>query len=162
MFPQESRHIATLAGLGSAALLAAALFFQSLGYAPCELCILQRWPHVAAAALGLLIWFTGFRRALAVLGMAAAGVAAGLALYHLGVEYGWWPGPSHCSGGVSNLTGLSTQDLMAQLQAAPVVRCDEVAWRFLGLSMAGWNMICSAGLVLLWAASLRRGGMAGV
>lgn len=156
MFPQDSRGIATLAGLGSAALLAAALFFQSMGYAPCELCILQRWPHVVAALLGLLIWFTGFHRALAVLGMAAAAVATGLALYHLGVEYAWWAGPSHCSGGVSNLTSISTKDLMKQLESAPVVRCDEVAWRFLGLSMAGWNMLCSAGLVLVWAASIRR------
>ena len=157
MFPQDSRHIATLAGLGSIALLAAALLFQSIGYAPCELCILQRWPHVVAGALGLLIWFTGFRRALAVLGMAAAAVATGLALYHLGVEYGWWPGPAHCSGGVSDLASMSTQDLMAQLQAAPVVRCDEVSWRLLGLSMAGWNMLCSAVLTLVWGASLRRG-----
>lgn len=160
MFPQDPRHIATLAGMGSAALLAAALMFQSLGYAPCELCILQRWPHVAAAAIGLLIWFLGFHRLLAVLGMAAAAVACGLALYHVGVEYTWWPGPSHCSGGVSNLANMSTADLMTQLQAAPVVRCDEVAWRLLGLSMAGWNMLCSAALVVIWALSIRRGAQA--
>ncbi|AUH35003.1 disulfide bond formation protein B [Paracoccus tegillarcae] len=152
--------IATLAGLGSAALLAAALFFQSIGYAPCELCILQRWPHLIAALIGLAIWFTGFRRWLAVLGMAAAATAMGLALYHLGVEYGWWPGPAHCSGGVSGLTSMSTEDLMAQLQAAPVVRCDEVSWRLVGLSMAGWNMLCSAVLVVIWGLSLRRTGEA--
>lgn len=156
MFPQDGRHIATLAGLGSMLLLAAALVFQSIGYAPCELCILQRWPHVAAAAIGLMIWFLGFRRWLAVLGMAVAAIACALALYHLGVEYGWWAGPSHCSGGVSDLADLSTTELMTRLQGAPVVRCDEIAWRLLGLSMAGWNMLCSAGLVVIWAVSLRR------
>lgn len=153
-----ARQTAMLAGLGSAALLAAAFFFQTIGYAPCELCILQRWPHLIAALIGLAIWYAGFRRALAFLGMVAAGVAMGLALYHLGVENGWWPGPAQCSGGVSDLASLSTQDLMTRLQAAPVVRCDEVSWRFLGLSMAGWNMLCSAGLMVIWGLSLRRDG----
>lgn len=151
-----ARQIAMLAGLGSAGLLTAAFFFQTVGYAPCELCILQRWPHLIAALIGLAIWYFGFRRVLAVLGMATAGVATGLAIYHLGVESGWWEGPAHCSGGVSDLANLSTQDLMTRLQAAPVVRCDEVTWRFLGLSMAGWNMLCSAALVVIWGLSLRR------
>ncbi|TRW96308.1 disulfide bond formation protein B [Paracoccus sp. M683] len=155
------RMLAVLAGLGSAALLAAAFTFQSLGYAPCELCILQRWPHVAAALIALAIWFLGWSRWLAVLGLAAAGVAVGLALYHVGVEYRWWPGPSHCSGGVGNLATMSTQDLMTQLQSAPVVRCDEVQWRLFTLSMAAWNMLCSAGLLVIWGLSARHSRAAG-
>lgn len=146
-----------LAGAGSAALLLAALGFQAAGYAPCELCILQRWPHVAAVGIALLIWLTGRVRALAVLGMAATGIAMGLAIYHSGVEIGWWPGPTHCSGGVGNIAAMSTQDLMARLQEAPVTRCDEVTWRFIGLSMASWNAICSAILAVIWGMAARRG-----
>ncbi len=149
------RQIALTAAAGSAALLIAALGFQAMGYAPCELCILQRWPHLAAALIGLAIWRLGWSRGLAALGLLAALVATGLAIYHTGVEMKLWLGPQHCSGGVSGLAGMSTQDLMTALESAPVVRCDEVAWRFLGISMAGWNAICSAGLSALWLASLR-------
>ncbi|WP_410219406.1 disulfide bond formation protein B [Paracoccus sp. (in: a-proteobacteria)] len=152
------RTLSLAAGIGSALLLAAALGFQAVGYAPCELCILQRWPHVAAMAVAALILVTGHVRALALLGMLAALTAAGLALYHVGVEMTWWQGPTHCSGGVGDLTRLSAQDLMTRLQAAPVVRCDEVAWRFLGVSMAGWNAILSAGLAGLWAIAARKRG----
>ncbi|MBU3029784.1 disulfide bond formation protein B [Paracoccus marinaquae] len=147
-----------LAGAGSAALLIAALGFQAAGYAPCELCILQRWPHVAAVLIAALLWLTGRVRVMAVLGMIAVGVAMGLAIYHSGVEIGWWPGPQHCSGGVGNLATMSTQDLMARLQEAPVVRCDEVAWSFLGLSMAGWNAFWSAALAVIWGLAAIRGG----
>lgn len=150
MMKLSSQHLALTAAAGSATLLAAALGFQAVGYAPCELCILQRWPHVAAVVIGLLVWWTGRVRSLALLGMAAAGIATALAVYHSGVELGWWPGPSQCSGGVGDIARLSTQDLMAKLQAAPVVRCDEIAWSFLGLSMAAWNAVFSAGLALVW------------
>ncbi len=149
------RLIALTAAAGSAALLIAALGFQALGYAPCELCILQRWPHLAAVITGLLIWRLGFSRWLALLGMIAALTATGLAIYHAGVEMKLWLGPQHCSGGVSGLAGMSTQDLMTALEAAPVVRCDEIAWSLFGISMAGWNAIISAGLSGLWLAALR-------
>nr|WP_111301808.1 disulfide bond formation protein B [Paracoccus saliphilus] len=145
------------AAAGSALLLIAALGFQAAGYAPCELCILQRWPHVAAVVIAGLIWLTGRTRALAVLGLIAAATATGLAVYHVGVELAWWAGPSHCSGGVGDLARLTTQDLMTRLQAAPVVRCDEIAWSFLGISMAGWNALLSAGLAGLWVIAARKG-----
>lgn len=149
--------LSLLAGAGSALLLIAALGFQAAGYAPCELCILQRWPHLAAVVIAGLVWLTGRTRALAVLGLIAATTATGFAIYHMGVELAWWAGPSHCSGGVGDLARLTTQDLMTRLQAAPVVRCDEVAWSFLGISMAGWNAILSAGLAGLWATAARKG-----
>lgn len=149
------RQIGMLAGAGSALLLAAALTFQTLGYAPCELCILQRWPHLAAAIIGGLMAVLGWKRWLAALGLIAAAIAFGLAVYHTGVELKLWLGPQHCSGGVSGLASMSTQDLMSALEKAPVVRCDEVSWSLLGISMAGWNAICSAGLTALWAACLR-------
>ncbi|WP_372800919.1 disulfide bond formation protein B [Paracoccus seriniphilus] len=153
----NARQLTFLAGAGSAGLLIAALGFQAAGYAPCELCILQRWPHLAAAVIAALIWLTGRLRAFAVLGMVAAAVALGLAIYHSGVEMAWWPGPAHCSGGVGDIASMSTQDLLTKLQSAPVTRCDEVSWRFVGLSMASWNAICSAGLLAIWTIASMRG-----
>ena len=150
MMDLDGRRLALLAGAGSALLLIGALGFQAAGYAPCELCILQRWPHLAAVVIAAALWLTGRVRALAVLGMIAATIAMALAIHHAGVELQFWAGPSHCSAGVGDLAGMSTTQLMARLQAAPVVRCDEVAWSLIGISMAGWNAILSAGLIALW------------
>ncbi|MFV0411068.1 MAG: disulfide bond formation protein B [Paracoccus sp. (in: a-proteobacteria)] len=144
-----ARNLAILAGAGSAALLLAALFFQYLGYAPCELCILQRWPHLAAAIIGLLLVFVD-SRLLRWAGLIAAGIATAFAIYHTGVEQGWWQGPTACTGGLGDIGAMSTQDLMAQLQEAQLVRCDQPSWHFLGLSMAAWNAICSAILTGMW------------
>lgn len=151
------KQLSLLAGGGSAALLIAALGFQAAGYAPCELCILQRWPHLAAVVIAALVWLTGWVRALAVLGMIAAAVATGLAVYHAGVEWQIWAGPSHCSGGVGDLASMTTAELMSRLQSAPVVRCDEIAWSLFGISMAGWNAIFSAMLVGVWGLAAKRG-----
>lgn len=152
----SNRSIALGAALASALLLVAALGFQAAGFRPCELCVLQRWPHVAAVAVGGLILLTCWRPAWSVLGMAAAAVAAGLALYHTGVELKWWPGPAACTGGLGDLAALSPADLVKSINGAQMVRCDQPAWIFLGLSMAAWNALISAGLTVVWALSLRR------
>ncbi|WP_118137890.1 disulfide bond formation protein B [Oceanicella sp. SM1341] len=137
-----------VATLGSAALLGGALAFQHIGgLAPCEMCIWQRWPHGIAIALGLLVIWTGWRR-LALLAAVVLAVSTGLGLFHAGVEQGWWQGPLACTS--SGVDGMSTDDLMAQIMSAPMVRCDEIAWQFLGLSMAAWNAVFSALLTLLW------------
>lgn len=150
------RDLGLLAGAGSALLLAAALAFQAAGYAPCELCILQRWPHLVAALLGLAAWFTGGARAVLWLGALAALTAMGLAGWHAGIEYGWWPGPAACSGGM-NLGAISTSDLLAQIEAnTQVIRCDQPALSILGLSMAGMNALASAVLAVIWIAAARR------
>ncbi len=142
------------AGAGSAALLAGALGFQFIGgLAPCPLCIWQRWPHVAAvviAVLGVTVLWRHIRP-LAVAGMLAVLISAGLGLYHTGIERGWWAGPDTCTS--SDITGLSTEDLMAQILNAPLVRCDEVAWDLFGLSMASWNAGTSLVLAGLWLAA---------
>ena len=151
-----SRALALAAAAASGALLIAALGFQSLGYAPCELCILQRWPHLAAVVVGALILLTGFRAAWAGLGMLAAAVATAFAVYHTGVELQWWAGPAACSGGLGDLSQMSTGDLLARIRGAQVIRCDQPAWVFLGLSMAAWNALISAGLTALWGLSLAR------
>ena len=149
--------LASLAGLGSAAMLAGALFFQYVvGLAPCELCILQRWPHLAAFVLGVVVWFFPAVWIMA-LGAIAAATASGLGVYHTGVERGWWQGPTTCSG-AGDITQLTPQQLLDQILAAPVVRCTDVAWEMFGLSMASWNAILSLGLVGLWLLAMRQRG----
>ena len=152
MISLTSRQLAILAGAGSALLLITALIFQSVGYVPCELCILQRWPHLAAAIIGAVLIFID-SKLLRWAGALAAGLATAFAIYHAGVEYQWWQGPVACTGGIDGMLNMSTQDLMAQLQSAPVTRCDQPQWYFLGLTMAGWNAICSAILTGMWLRS---------
>ncbi len=143
-----------LAAGGSLALMLGALGFQYLGdLPPCKLCYWQRYPHVAAIVIGLVaLALPG--RILPALGLLAALATAGVGAYHTGVERGWWPGPDTCSAG--DIGGLSTDQLLDQIMAAPMVRCDEVAWEFLSLSMASWNMVLSLLLAVLWFAALKR------
>ncbi|MFU1476594.1 disulfide bond formation protein B [Roseovarius sp. C7] len=143
-----------LASLGSLALLLGAFGFQHLGgLPPCKLCIWQRYPHAVAVLIGVAaVAIRG--RLLPLLGMCAALVTAGIGLFHAGVEQGWWEGPTTCTS--SGTSGMSADDLFDQIMTAPVVRCDDIAWEMLGISMAGWNGILSLGLVLLWALAYRR------
>ena len=141
-----------LAALGSALLLLGALGFQYLGgLAPCPMCIWQRWPHVIAVviAAGAMTVLWEFRRPLAALGAVVMAVGAGIGVFHAGVEQGWWEGPASWVG--ADPTSMSADDLLKQLEQTPLVRCDEIVWDFLGITMAGWNAALSAGLALLWA-----------
>ncbi|PCH73148.1 MAG: disulfide bond formation protein B [Rhodobacteraceae bacterium] len=149
---KRSLYILIAAG-GSLALLLGAFGFQYLGdMAPCKLCLWQRWPHAAAIVIGLLaLWIPG--RILPLLGAAAALTTAGIGAYHTGVERGWWEGPNSCTSGP--IGGLSADDLMAQIMAAPLVRCDEVPWEMFTLSMASWNAIASLGFALIWLMAVR-------
>ncbi len=147
------RNIALFAAFGSFALLMGAFGFQYIGdLPPCKMCIWQRWPHGAAIALGLLILILP-RKPLYVLGFAAAATTAAIGFYHAGVELKWWEGPNTCTS--QPIGGLSSTELMEQIMNAPLVRCDEVAWSMLGISMAAWNGIISLGLAALWLLALR-------
>jgi len=153
----QPRRAAALILAGAVATIAGALFFQhALGYAPCKLCLEQRIPYYLAmpVALAVLAW-PRRARALAVAGLSVLAlvfvVSAGLGAYHAGVEWGLWAGPAECGGGAAP-TGMA--DFMSQLNKVRVVSCTEAAWRFLGLSLAGWNVLISlvlAGLAA-WAA----------
>ena len=137
----------------AATLLAGAFVFQALGYAPCKMCIWQRWPHGFAIGAGALVLLAGPLALLAVVGAASAALTGAIGVYHTGVERGWWQGPDTCtSGSVSDLT---PQELLEQIMAAPLARCDEVPWELFSLSMASWNAIISVGLALLWIAASR-------
>ena len=142
-----------IAAFGSLALLLGAYAFQHLGgMAPCKLCVWQRWPHGTAIAVGLIIMFTGEIK-LAWFGALAALTTALIGMYHVGVEQGWWEGPTSCTaGGVSN---LSAQELLDQILSAPLVRCDDIAWQMAGISMAGWNAILSFALMAIWIKAAR-------
>lgn len=138
---------------GSAALLLGAFAFQHLGgLAPCKLCIWQRYPHAVAIVLGAIALLLPVPL-LILLGAAAALSSAGVGLYHVGVEQGWWEGPTSCSAGA--IGGVDANDLFDQIMAAPLIRCDDIAWQFAGLSMAGWNTVMSLVLAGVWIQALR-------
>lgn len=143
------RSLALLAAASSGLLLLGALGFEALGYEPCALCLQQRWPHLAAVAIGALI---GLRLMPLVSGALAGALAAlatsGLGFYHSGVEKGIFTGPDACT--ANTVAGLSTEALLAQIEGAPLVRCDEVAWQILGVTMANLNALASLGLAGLW------------
>ena len=129
-------------GFVGAVLLLGAFAFQYIGgLAPCPLCIDQRWPHAIAIGLGLLL-LAWPRRAFAALAGLAVLVGAGIAAYHVGVEWKWWPGPQTCTPGSSTL-GLNLDELKRRIMGTPMVRCDSIPWSLMGLSMAGWNGVVS-------------------
>nr|WP_245218426.1 disulfide bond formation protein B [Rubellimicrobium aerolatum] len=142
-----------MAAGGSFALLAGAYLFQALGYPPCALCWWQRYPHFAAVPIGLLA--LAVRGPLfPILGSIAASATALIGVYHTGVERQWWQGPASCTGS-GDLGGLAGGDLLA-VEGPRIVMCDQVSWELLGLSMASWNAILSAVLVVLWVLAARR------
>ena len=135
----EPSRTCLLLALASVAILLAALGLQYLGgVAPCRLCIWQRWPYVALVALGVIGWRW---RARALLGAATLVLlgGAGLAAYHIGIEQGWWALPAGC---VAGGTAETVEDLKRLLAEAPPA-CDQVSFTFLGLTLAGWNLVAS-------------------
>lgn len=148
-----------LAAGGSAALLAGAFAFQYLGgLAPCQLCLWQRWPHAAAVLVGVLALVAArgiAGRVLPLMGALAALATAGIGMFHVGVEQKWWEGLASCTAG--SISGISTADLLnPDVEVGAVVRCDEIAWQMFGLSMAGWNVVLSVALALVWISAYRR------
>ena len=146
----EPRTAAALILLAAAATIGGALVFEyGFGLTPCPLCLLQRKPYyvafpVAVAAMVLPSRSVWARAALGLLAVIFV-VSAGLGVYHAGVEWGWWAGPSDCAGASPPQAG-NMDDFLSQLQTTRVVSCTEAAWRFLGLSLAGWNVLISLGL----------------
>ena len=143
------KQLLTLCGLASVALLMAAFGFEYLGgLTPCKLCLWQRWPHTGVIAFSLLGTVGLLRQGPAFLFVAScAAVTSVIAGYHVGVEQQLWLGPTSCSGPE---TVMSTADLLDSLLTTPVIRCDEIAWTFAGISMAGWNMLFS-GILAVFA-----------
>jgi len=151
-------HAAAIAVI-AAATLGGAWFFQLvLGIKPCPLCLEQRYAYYIAIPLAVIVAIAATRaapRSLLSFGLAVLALAmlcnAVLGGYHAGVEWKWWPGPSDCSGPLLDLGRAG--DLLSRLDSVKVVRCDEIQWTFLGLSLAGYNVLIS----LLMAAIAVRG-----
>ncbi len=140
-----------------AAILIALAFEHLGGFAPCPLCLEQRWAYYAGIPLLLLalaMASAGRSKAAALLFfLIAIGFLAnaGLGVYHAGAEWKFWPGPDTCAGALQPLKPVAG-DLLKQLPTTRVVRCDEAAGRFFGLSFAGWNVVAS---MVAFAASLQ-------
>jgi len=114
------------------------------GLAPCELCLLQRWPWAAAIAISFVAAMVGNRSAIpwvALLLAAVFAVGSLLAFYHVGVERHWFAGPTACTGAAT--AADTVEALKARILGQQPVRCDEVAWSLWGVSLAGWNLLAS-------------------
>jgi disulfide bond formation protein DsbB len=129
----------------SVAVLAGALLSQHWGgLAPCELCLVQRWPWGAAVAISLVALMVPNRPALTWVALALAAVFAtgsALAFYHVGVEHHWFAGPTACTAGAS--AADTVEALKARILGQMPVCCDEPAWSVWGISLAGWNLLAS-------------------
>ena len=147
-----------LLALASTGMLGGALFMQHVvGIQPCVLCLYQRWPYVIAGLLALTALVFGRHRRFRVvlLGLIALVmvVDSGIAAFHVGIEHHWWAGTAGC--GVPPPAD-SIEALRARLLAAPVVRCDEVQWSLLGISLAGCNMVITLELAAFALVAARR------
>ena len=135
------------------ALLGGALLSEYVGKLyPCEMCWWQRYPHAVAIplAVGALLSPLGAprTRVLTLLAALAVAVSGAIGLFHAGVEYGWWEGLTTCAAGGAT----SLEDIMA----VPLIRCDQVQWTLLGISLAGYNAIVSLGGAAVIALLARR------
>jgi len=144
------------------ATIVTAHMFERFGYAPCPLCLQERYAYYFAIPATLIAFFTAraeslrLTRVLLMLIALAFFVNAAVGVYHAGVEWKWWPGPTSCSGGTTVEWGQG--GVAASIEHPQVVACDRASWRFLGLSFAGWNAAVSALLAGIAArgAALRR------
>jgi disulfide bond formation protein DsbB len=154
--PLATEHGIFICGTIAAGLYGGALLFQYVGgLAPCSLCLWQRWPHIIIILLAVCAPLLRMPR-LVLTGIAiTAAVSVVLAAYHAGVEWRFWAGPGGCTANLD--TGGDLASLTDSLLATPIVRCDEVAWSFLGLSMAGWNSLFSLDIWLIALISLTQG-----
>ena len=145
-----------VAALVSALVLATVHVVERFGWPPCELCLHERevfWTALAIAVAGrILAYWMKLAPRVACLALAVCfGAGCALATYHAGVEWRWWRGPEACTGGAgAHVSAKAIADLFAGAgKRVHVVRCDEAAFRIVGLSLAGWNALLSAGLCAL-------------
>ena len=159
ILPPSQTHRALLMLVATLATLAAVWILQGLGYAPCELCLTERYAFYAGAPIAALTAVLAKRSAHAAARALFALLAlvflanAVLAGYHVGVEQHWWPGPTACTGALNG--PVDVNDLMKALNSTRVVNCDEVQLRILGLSLAGWDVVASLALALYAALAAR-------
>jgi disulfide bond formation protein DsbB len=151
---------AILFSVAFATILTAHVFERYGGYLPCHLCLQERYAYYFAVPASVIAFFTARAESFSLTRILLAAIAlafvlnAGVGIYHSGVEWKWWAGPTECSGG----SVLSFGPEGVDIENAKVVACDQAAWRFLGLSFAGWNAVVSGLLAAIaaYGAALRR------
>ena len=148
-----------IAAVGAATIAGAWFFELVIKLNPCPLCLDQRWPYYVAIPLALVVALAARRgapRTLVTIGLLALAVlmlrGVWFGVFHAGIEWKWWSGPQECSG-APQLGGAG--DLLKRLQSINITRCDEAAWRFLGISLAGYNALISAALAAVALAGAR-------
>ena len=155
------RAAATIVAVAAFAVIAAALVLEhGFGYAPCPLCLEQRWPYYLGVPLAaLLVVFSGrLPKPVLALGLLVlAGLFAwglSLGVYQAGAEWGWWMGPRDCSAGNSGANPSAVGGLLDAINQSTVVSCTDPRLRIFGLSLAGWNAVTMAALIVvaLWGA----------
>jgi disulfide bond formation protein DsbB len=163
-FLADYRSVALVLALAMAAVVGTALGFEHIaGFIPCKLCLEQREPYYAGVPVALfalvaagLRWPTLIiRGALAIVALLMT-YGLGLAVYHSGVEWGWWAGPTDCAAAATSGIVSDASDLLGAIDSTTPPSCDEAAGRFLGLSFAGWNFLASLALAgLAWRTALK-------
>jgi disulfide bond formation protein DsbB len=150
--------IATVLVLGCLVLasvsIASAWFIQrALEVMPCPLCLEERLPYYAGIPLcGVLLYLLCgeypplLSKLLFCLLIGCFLFGAGLGIYHAGIEWAFWAGPTECTGQLAPLAGAG--DLLAQLNTVKVIRCDQVTFRLFGQSLAVWNSVATLGIAL--------------
>lgn len=158
---RPARTALSIAVIGAAAILGAYFFEYVVKLAPCPLCLEQRIPYYVGIPLALIVAFAASRQApqtivrigFAVLFLVFL-ISAGLGVYHAGIEWKFWTGPTECTGPL-NPFGQGG-DLLSQIRNTSLVRCDEAAWRLFGISLAGYNVLISLALAALAITGARR------
>ena len=125
------------------------------GFAPCSLCLIQRYPHMLVAITSVwIIFFRTHNLFLYPVNTLVMALSIILASYHVGVEQSIFQGPQSCSSSnLSLVSEKSAEALLEEILNTSVVRCNEVIWSFMGLSMATWNLILSIALFIGWTVS---------
>ena len=144
---------ALVLGVLMAATVGGALLFEHVGgYIPCKLCLAQRTPYYIGVPVMLsaaLVFRTGPQwagRALVAAGGALMLYGLYLGVYHSGVEWGWWPGPTDCGAVAGGIDAMSSGNLLDSIDAVRPPSCDQAALRIAGLSFAGWQAVAALGL----------------
>ena len=128
--------------LASALVLLCALAFQYIGgLHPCHLCLYERTPYILVLLLAAVYMQFGSVKSIWGLLIVIFILSAALAFYHAGIEQKWWEGYSACASVAPKFN--TVEEMKAYIMATPVVRCDEIRWQFLGLTMAAYNAIVS-------------------
>lgn len=152
---QKTALVTLLIGVLALIVIGIAWIFQIAGYLPCQLCLWQRIPYYLAIPLLMATALIALNDRLGQQALKVALLCAGLlfvggaflAIYHSGVEWGFWAGPTSC-GAAGGYSEVDASDLLAAISKIRPPSCNEAAGRFIGLSFAGWNVVASVGLAI--------------